>query len=75
MSSNTDKVHEYLAVTSHVDPTGLHFFDETSVIKTTPNRSYGHSYRGSKGLEVQRYASNATYTVNYIVFPVLTITI
>ena len=31
--ANTDKVDEYLAITSHVDPTSLHFFDEASVIK------------------------------------------
>ena len=64
--ANTDKVDEYLAITSHVDPTSLHFFDEASVIKTTSNRPYGHSYRGSKALEVQRYTSNATYTVNLL---------
>ena len=59
-------IDEYLAITSHVDPTSRHFFDEASVIKTTSNRLYGHSYRGSKALEVQRYASNATYTVNLL---------
>ena len=30
----------------------------------TSNRLYGHSYRGTKAIEVQRYASNASYTVN-----------
>jgi len=44
----------------------MHFFDECSVIKTTGNRNYSHSPLGSPAIEVQRYASNATYTVNLL---------
>jgi hypothetical protein len=44
----------------------MHFFDECSVIKTTGNRHYGHSAVGSPAIEVQRYASNANYTVNLL---------
>ncbi|XP_028517103.1 uncharacterized protein LOC114575785 [Exaiptasia diaphana] len=60
------KVDEYLDVTQGICPTKLHFFDESSVIKTTSNRLYGNSYKGSKAIEVQRYASNASYTVNLL---------
>ena len=51
---------------SGVDPSTVHFFDETSVVKTTPNRSYGHSKKGLPAVEIQRYASNCNYTVNLL---------
>ena len=35
-------------------------------MKTTSNRQYGSSYRGTEAIEVQRYASNATFTVNLL---------
>lgn len=63
---NIWKVDEYLELTSRLNPTTMHFFDEASVIKTTSNRAYGSSYSGEKAIEVQRYASNATYTVNLL---------
>ena len=63
---NIDKVDEYLEITSRINPSSIHFFDEASVVKTTSNRLYGHSYRGVKALEVQRYASNVTNTVNLL---------
>ena len=51
-------------------PDGQHrhftFFYECSVIETTSNRKYGISYRGQPALELQRYASNATYTINLL---------
>ena len=51
-------------------PDGQHrhftFFYESSVIKTTSNRKYGNSYRGQPALELQRYASNATYKINLL---------
>ena len=55
-----------LGSSSHMNPSIMHFFDESSVVKTTSNRLYGHSYRGTKAVEVQKYASNATYTVNLL---------
>lgn len=68
--SLTDDAHrkliDYLAVCSACDATKLHFFDESSVIKTTGNRSYGHAAIGQTPCEIQRYASNATYTVNLL---------
>jgi hypothetical protein len=47
-------------------PNKLHFFDEssTSVVRTTGNRNYGSSAKGSRAFELQRYASNANYTIN-----------
>ena len=51
---------------SGVDPSMVHFFDETSVLKTTPNRSYGHSKKGLPAAEIQRYALNCNYTVNLL---------
>lgn len=60
------KLEEYLAVCSTCDATKLHFFDECSVVKTTGNRSYGHTAVGRIACEIQRYASNATYTVNLL---------
>ena len=49
---------------SDTDPTKLHFLDESSVVRTSGNRIYGHSARCKRAYEVQRYASNATFTVN-----------
>ena len=51
---------------SGLDPSTIHFFVESSVVKTTPNRIYGHSKKGSRAIEVQRYASDCTYTVNLL---------
>ena len=65
-TKNIWKVDDYLQITQGLSPTTLHFFDEASVVKTTSNRLYGSSYRGMKAVEVQRYASNATYTVNLL---------
>ncbi|XP_021364256.1 uncharacterized protein LOC110457353 [Mizuhopecten yessoensis] len=45
-------------------PQQLHFFDEASVVRTAGNRRYGHSVKGTRAVEVQKYASNATFTVN-----------
>jgi len=56
----------YLSVCSTLDARNMHFFNEYSVIKTTGNRHYGHSGVGSPAAKVQRYASNANYTVNLL---------
>ena len=61
-----EKLHEYLAKISDIDSGRLHFFDESSVIVTSGNRSRGHSAVGNQAFEVQRYASNATYTINLL---------
>lgn len=49
-----------------VDPLRVHFFDESSVTKTTPNRTYGQSSKGQSAIKVKRYSSNCTYTVNLL---------
>ncbi|CAB4006588.1 Hypothetical predicted protein [Paramuricea clavata] len=51
---------------SPIDCNRLHFFGESSVVVTSGNRSRGHSGIGAPAIEVQRYASNATYTVNLL---------
>ena len=63
---NELKLVEYLAICANKDPRTMHFFDEASVIKTTGNRNYGHSALGSGPIEIQRYAWNATFTVNLL---------
>ena len=64
MTEVTDKTDDYLNEISTFHPTQLHFFDETGVIKTSGNRIYGSASVGLPAFEVQRYASNANYTVN-----------
>ena len=61
-----EKLEEYIAVISGVECNRLHFFDESSVVVTSGNRRRGHSAVGTPAIEVQRYASNATYTVNLL---------
>ena len=63
---NVKKSNEYLELTSRIDPCKLHFFDESSVVKTTVNCQDGHSFVGQRAIEVQHYASNANYTVNLL---------
>ena len=61
---NIDSQNAFLAEISRLDPSSLHFFDERSVIRTEGNRKYGNSFIGERALKYQKYASNATYTVN-----------
>jgi hypothetical protein len=61
-----EKLSDYIAVISEVDASRLHFFDESSVLVATGNRTRGHSAIGQPAFEVQRYASNATYTLNLL---------
>ena len=61
---NLAKVDDYLNITSRLKIETLHFFDAASVIVTSGNRMFGSGYRGQPAIEVQRYASNANYTVN-----------
>ena len=60
---NLAKVDDYLNITSRLKRETLHFFDAASVIVTSGNRMFGSRYRGQPAIEVQRYASNANYTV------------
>ena len=61
-----EKLSIYIALISEVVLNRLHFFDESSVLVTSGNRTRGHSATGQPAIEVQRYASNATYTVNLL---------
>ena len=51
---------------SQLDPNTLHFFDESSVIKTTENSKYDDANKGFPAIEWQPYASNATYPINLL---------
>ena len=61
-----DRQNEYLQAVSRYPASKLHFFDESSVIKTTGNRKYGNPKVGERAIEVQCYASNATFTINLL---------
>lgn len=61
-----DRQNEYLGIVSRYPASKLHFFDESSVIKTTGNRKYGSTRISERAIELQRYASNATYTINLL---------
>jgi hypothetical protein len=56
----------YLSEVAQLDFTIMHFFDESSVIVTSGNRNYGTSYKGEPAAEIQRYASNANFTLNLL---------
>ena len=61
-----EKVVRYLADVCDIDVNNMHFFDESSFVRTTGNRKRGHSAIGQPAYEVQKYASNATYTLNLL---------
>ena len=62
----TEAVDAFLNEISNFRASKLHFFDESSVIKTTGNRKYGSAVLGEPAIEVQRYASNSNYTINLL---------
>ena len=62
----TAAVDDFLTEIANINPTTLHFFDESSVIKTTGNRKYGSAPLGELAFEIQRYASNANFTINLL---------
>ena len=64
--TNTEYTDYFLDQIGQRDYTKLHFFDECSVIVTSGNRVYGNSYIGEPAIEIQRYASNANYTLNLL---------
>ena len=47
---------------ANINPSSLHFFDESRVIKTSGNRNYG----SAPAFEIQRYASNANFIKNLL---------
>ena len=64
--NNQLKSIEYAMLMSQVDPSKVHFFDESPVKGTTGNRIYGHAKRGERAVEVKRYASDCNYTLNLL---------
>ena len=56
----------FLGEVCRIYPCTLHFFDEASVISTTGNRRYGHSYISEPAIEFQRYASKENFTGNLL---------
>ena len=62
----TAAIDDFLTEIADINPTTLHFFDESTVIKTTGNRKYGSALLGEPAFEIQRYASNANFTINLL---------
>ena len=62
----TEAVDAFLNEISNFRASKLHFFDESSVVKTTGNRKYSSAVLGEPAIEVQRYASNSNYTINLL---------
>ena len=62
----TAAVDDFLTEIANINPTTLHFFDESSVVKTTGNRKYGSAPLGEPAFEIQRYSSNANFTINLL---------
>lgn len=61
-----EKFDTFLDNIEDVNPMKLHWFDESSVIMTTGNRRMGYSAVGEPAIELQKYASNASYTINLL---------
>ena len=57
---------DFLSYISDMDAHSIHFFDESSVIKTTGKRKYGSGEVGKRAIEIQPYASNVTFTINLL---------
>ena len=62
----TAATDDFLTEIADINQTNLHFFDESSVIKTTGNRTYGSAALGEPAFEIQQYASNAIFTINLL---------
>ena len=64
--ANTDYTDCFLDQIGRHGYTKLQFFEECDVIVTSGNRVYGNFYIGEPAIEIQRYASNANYTLNLL---------
>ncbi|CAC5425976.1 unnamed protein product [Mytilus coruscus] len=58
------KLDDFINFISTSNAYNLYFFDETSFRKTSSNKKYGYAFYGHEPIEIQRYASSATLTVN-----------
>ena len=63
---NVEHTNFFLDQMSNLPLKTNHFFDESSVVKTTMNRRYGNAPLGEPAYEIQRYASNANFTINLL---------
>lgn len=54
----------YLDQVSDLNVSSIHFFYEASVTRTTMNRRHGNAPIGTPAYEIQRWASNANFTIN-----------
>ena len=61
----TTAIDDFLTEIANINPMTLHFFDESSVIKTTGNRRYGSAPLGQAAFEIQRYASYAIFCIHF----------
>ncbi len=61
-----EKQDQYFEDISQFPARNIHFMDEASVIRTTGNRNYGHSFIGEPAVEICRYSSDANFTVNLL---------
>ena len=64
--ANQQWTDEFLDFTTLRDPASIHFFYESGISLTTGNRKCGANYRGKRAIELQRYSSNANYTINLL---------
>jgi len=55
---NVEHTNFFLDQVSDLPPMTIHFFDESSVVKTTMNRRYANAPLGEPAYEVQKYVSN-----------------
>ena len=63
---NRERTLQYIMQMSELDPSRVHFFDESSIKRTTGNRMYGHALKGQPAIELKRYASDCNYTINLL---------
>ena len=60
------QVNDFIQLISTTNSNNLHFFDETSFLKTSGNRKYGYSLYGTEPIEIQRFASNSMVSLNLL---------
>ena len=68
-NDNIELRNDFLEQMADLDLRTVHCFDESSVLKTTANRRYRSAPKGQPAFEIQRYASNCTYTINLLHSP------
>ena len=61
-----EKQNRYFEEISEFPARHIHFMDEASIIRTSGNRTYGHACVGKPAVEVCRYSSDASFTINLL---------